>query len=280
VQSRTREIAMVMAAVALIVASVGCSSNASRSSDASTTPPEASPPASAEPKPSARPREPADAQQPGPLRAPQTLVRVLRQNGIDEASIDTEFGPADYRLWEPRRRQERFGGGIVFERRLPPCGRGGLWAHWDADAHLRDFRSDLKLRPDGDVLTTHLAVYPDAAVAKRWMHQFTHESFNCNFIRTPAGDRPVQRSDTFALGRYRAAPNSIEVDDVAGMGEEYRLFSGERHSVASVAFQANNAVLLVSHWRLNARTSLEPDAYTTVERLSRPVLVQLQHHYG
>jgi hypothetical protein len=272
--------ALVAATLALVFSAAGCTSDTAPSARSSGQPTSASPaPGTGDLDHGRGPERPSTPARTGPLRAPASLVQAMSQGTHSPGAIDATFGPGTFRLWQPRHARNKFDLDTVFQRRMPPCGKAGLWSHWSADEQLRDFHSRLTLRADGSLVATQLGVYPTSTVAHRWMGQFTDQGFGCSAVRTPSGDKPVKSQDLFTDELPRPY-DRIVVDETVGQGHDYRLSSGVRGGVRAVAFRTGNAVLLASIWDpANRRPDLEVDTYAAIKHLSRPVIRQLGRHY-
>lgn len=272
---------LVAAAVAVVFSTAGCTSDTPRSTRSAAQPTSASPaPVTADRGGSGQPDATATSEGTGPLKAPASVVKAMHPGAPSVRAIDAAFGPGTFKMWRPRYARNKLTLDTTFQRRMPPCGKAGLWSHWSADEQLRDFHSSLTLRADGSLVATQLAVYPTSAVAHQWMRQFTDQAFGCSAIRTPSGDKPVQSQDLFTdeLGRPY---DRIAVDETVGQGRDYRLASGVRGGVRAVAFRTGNAVLLASIWDpANRRPDLEVDTYASIQNLSRSMVRELGRQYG
>lgn len=216
----------------------------------------------------------------GPLTAPAALVQAIGRPAHSRRAIDATFGSGTFELWQPRHARSRFDFDASFQRRMPPCGKRGMWSHWTADKQIQDFHSRLTLRRDGSIVATQLTVYPTPTVAHRWMQQFTDVSFACSAVRTQSGDRPVKSQGLFAE-ELPSPYDRIAVDETVGQGRDYRLYNGTRGGSRAVAFRAGNAVLLAILWDpANGRPDLEVDSYAAIKDLSRPMVRELDRHYG
>jgi hypothetical protein len=278
-QNRKRAV-LVAATVALVFSAAGCTSDTAPSARSTGQPTSASPtPGTRDLERGSRREGPTTPDRTGPLKAPGSLVKAMHMGAHSPRAIDAAFGPGTFRLWQPRYART-FDLDTVFQRRMPPCGKAGLWSHWSADEQLRDFHSRLTLRADGSLVATQLAVYPTSAVAHRWMEQFADQGFGCSAIRTPSGDVPVQSQALFTDELPRPY-DRIAVDETVGQGRDYRLSTGVRGGVRAVAFRTGNAVLRASVLDpANRRPNLEVDSYAAIKHVSRPVIRELGRQYG
>lgn len=272
---------LVVAAVAVVFSAGGCTSDTPRSTGSTARPTSASPlTVTGNRDGGGQPEAAASPEATGPLKAPASLVRAVNPSTHSLRAIDAAFGPGTFRLWQPRHARNKFDLDFAFQRRMPPCGKAGLWSHWSADEQLRDFHSSLTLRADGSLVATQLAVYPTSAVAHRWMRQFVDQNFGCSAIRTPSGDKPVQSQDLFT-DELAKPYDLVAVDETVGQGRDYRLASGVRGGVRAVAFRTGNAVMLASIWDpANRRPDLEVDTYAAIKDFSRPMVRELDRQYG
>jgi hypothetical protein len=153
--------ALVAATLALVFSAAGCTSDTAPSARSSGQPTSASPaPGTGDLDHGRGPERPSTPARTGPLRAPASLVQAMSQGTHSPGAIDATFGPGTFRLWQPRHARNKFDLDTVFQRRMPPCGKAGLWSHWSADEQLRDFHSRLTLRADGSLVATQLGVSP------------------------------------------------------------------------------------------------------------------------